>query len=769
MTFSRALTTKVMTSCVMKIVSTFTVKIPIVELKEINLKRKKSFFISGLQFGTFLAVASMITGGFSIFHYRQGIENENQKYLKELVSESNSNLAYQYQAEIDRLIRKMVVLGVMELHPLVFSAAADGKTNANPSYSEQIETDSDVLDVSLWKKGEQSNSFDLKPVPKRIYSAMNSKYRDIFPDLSQQVQLAEVAEKNQFASVFEGNPLIFLSSINLGKINFACLVVPLGAGAFHEILVAHFRLGKLQNEFMENSRASGFLVDRNGNILAQTGSSPLSSAKKFSYNPLFQAMRASNQLTGQLSFINETGKSLMGAFSRIQVGQLSVLTTLPNTGPSEVAQQMTSQMMYFLIMAFVFFFVFGYWVIWISSKLFGRDQELSLPSQNSLSGEDDQGIELNRQSLKSGSFTILYCTLRQLNQLLVKTAAEDSIEVINDYFTSAASLVKEFGGIFDRVSEKSFVGVWGLLSSDESNRWHSVLCALKLRSHFFNLNEIRKIDQLMQLSFGLSVHEGPGLVARLGPVKHQRYSIAGDVLNCAKALNRLTVTMRLDLLVSQIVWKKAEGKLIGDPQGQVKLTYDTELTDVYSVSGYRNEQGEVVMVEVPYEPVQFAAHEGREGVSPEVVMSSAPKPIRWFVNNGSQVVGPMSENEIAFRLFSQELDFDCECWDEATGQINRIQDAKIFTGDSDPSGVFLWIYDGETIHGPISKVFIRSALRTGAIQSSVFICEGSTVNGWKKLESWLSTEVSQQLEAKSETDLSQKVDPKKMAASTEKA
>ena len=210
--------------------------------------------------------------------------------------------------------------------------------------------------------------------------------------------------------------------------------------------------------------------------------------------------------------------------------------------------------------------------------------------------------------------------------------------------------------------------------------------------------------------------------------------MAGEVLSCAKALNHLTVSMRVDLLLSQDVWQATEGKFAGDLLGEVKLTYNTGLKSIFSLSGYRDQEGQLVTVEASNDPVQFAAHEAREGVSPEAFIPEK-KALRWLINNGSQIVGPLGEKEIATRLFAQELDFDCECWEEGTGKSAQIRTAGIFSGSEDPQA-HLWMYDGETIHGPITPGFIKTAVGHGAIRDHVFVCEGSTVNGWQSLEQW---------------------------------
>jgi hypothetical protein len=149
----------------------------------------------------------------------------------------------------------------------------------------------------------------------------------------------------------------------------------------------------------------------------------------------------------------------------------------------------------------------------------------------------------------------------------------------------------------------------------------------------------------------------------------------------------------------------------------------------FKVSGYRNEQGEAVLVEVSPESIQKDG-ESRESSSTSIVTQK--KEVRWLVNNGSQIVGPFSADEIASRIFAQELDFDCECWAEGTGNSAQIKNSGIFSGSQDENAN-LWAFDGKTIHGPVSFGFLKTALGHGAIQANIYICEGSSVNGWKPL------------------------------------
>jgi len=211
----------------------------------------------------------------------------------------------------------------------------------------------------------------------------------------------------------------------------------------------------------------------------------------------------------------------------------------------------------------------------------------------------------------------------------------------------------------------------------------------------------------------------------------------------------------VDTLISQTVWQQSEAHFLGELLGEAKLTADTGLTGYYWISGYRDAQGGEVLVESPYarrdavdalHPAAVPVNSPTDSVEPPPVAGPAVvAPIRssqrglrrWLVNNGSQMVGPLKGEEIAAQLFAQELDFDSECWAEGTGNSAQIRDAGIFTGSED-DGASFWVYDGQTIHGPLSRGFLSTAVSRGAIPSQSYVCEGSTIEGWRTVADWLS-------------------------------
>ena len=105
------------------------------------------------------------------------------------------------------------------------------------------------------------------------------------------------------------------------------------------------------------------------------------------------------------------------------------------------------------------------------------------------------------------------------------------------------------------------------------------------------------------------------------------------------------------------------------------------------------------------------------------------------------MIGPLDAQGIAEALFSQEIDFDCECWREGTGESSTVRECGLFSS-SDDSDSSLWVYDGQNLHGPMTAGFLGTALLSGAISGEHFVCEGSTVAGWLKVSEWKAARIA---------------------------
>lgn len=690
-----------------------------------HLKIKNSSLSQlGVYFGLALAGASFLTALMGSILVWKVIDGENRADVQQSIGDTASIIATHFFDHFQRQISHISEATLTQIRPsLSNSTSKEGQVNTEP----------EIVNISLWKKGEQIGAFDLYPDPKRIYFAMNSRFIESGHEsgqIAKQVQSFEAKEKILIMPAFQGHIVITKAPYSIEKDKeLALIAAPLGRGVRDEVVVAHLVLDSLKDVFRKNGMVSPILVDDFGKVLVQ--SEFTENQTNLKNNKLFQVMHASNLESGQIIFSDAKDNQFFGGYSKVGLGQLSVLATIPEAEARAAVKALKKQIVLFIIGGILFFIGLGY--------LVSTQPEFKIFVNRELSGNilDTHSGEFENQTAKRLSLTILYGSLHHLNQIIDSQDPQSVADSLNDFFTLGQSNVKKYGGIFEKTSDKAFIGIWGAPQADGTEGWRALKCALDFRKDFYSMNEARKLDGLKILYSKMGLHTGVGIAARIGPLMQLKYTGAGEVLSCAKALYKNAFAHKTDLLVSQDTWQLSEGKFVGDLVGEAKLTPDTGLTSFFTISGYHNEEGQVVTVEAS----QISEAGESENSDTQI---SGQKILKWLVNNGSQIVGPFTAREIASRLFAQELDFDCECWAEGNGTSAQIKTAGIFTGSDGPSAS-LWMFDGEMIHGPISPGFVFTAVGHGAIPQQVYICEGSTISGWKSFDNWSKNLSSNQL------------------------
>jgi hypothetical protein len=312
--------------------------------------------------------------------------------------------------------------------------------------------------------------------------------------------------------------------------------------------------------------------------------------------------------------------------------------------------------------------------------------------------------------------------VRKLGALFERLPVPGVVESVNEVLLLARARVQAAGGAFEFHSGSEFNAIF-------ENPVTALEAALGMRADLARLNQERGVDGLPELYLAVGAHFASVVRAFFGPAELRQEAVVGPAFSVSRALSELAERSGVDLLVSQSLGEAIEGKFCSVRFGEFRSEAAGSLIEASWIEGYFEESGKLVPLVTP---------ESREAQFGGAVQYGAP---RWLVNNGSQILGPWTAAEIAGRLFSQELDFDCECWTEGTGISSRIAQAGIFGAVPEGPAEY-WLYDGTTVHGPLAKDFLLSAWSRGAVASDSFVCLRSTVAGWEKLSDWVESQKS---------------------------
>lgn len=347
----------------------------------------------------------------------------------------------------------------------------------------------------------------------------------------------------------------------------------------------------------------------------------------------------------------------------------------------------------------------------------------------------------------TGSRKIKMCTLFasiwSYDGVLVGMNPSALTHALKEFQADGASVAAMFQGTYEKNSAISYSIHWEVIGEAEDNQeaivaqlGMAVRSALTLRQNLMQWNLGRSQKGLSPLVAVLGADFGEGFLCEI--VQEEMQTIQnvylGDPAQRARALSQLSMSLGTDLLISESLWSYVSKQFIGERLAQAQLTAQGVRTAVFKVQGYWNEQGQKIFVSGIESSMQDIPAIARQIDAPKIEVTSQDR--TWTVNNGNQIIGPILPKDIAKLLYTQDLDFDCECW-SADGNRVTIAKSGMFGVAEDPEARF-WIFDGETIHGPLTEGFVRTGVSRKIFKKEASVCESNTLSGWKLIKVWLT-------------------------------
>jgi len=666
--------------------------------------------------------ATLGTAGGLFLSWKTSV-NQKQRLMQEEAKQNAALLSNQVHSEM------------LEIESDSTQVIEDYLTAAPTERKNTVFVNPDISDVGIWektidervKKTRRKNPIGtsdqsaVEPEFKKVYQARNSKF------IGESLKLGD-SEKEIVIDFLSSQTPVKKTWMRLKNSTGIVLFVPI-ANDSDKIGVVHSQFNRLKGAFETKDGFVSALLDSSGVALI---SSNLST--DFADSPLFTAMATSSMEDGQMGFDDAKRIPSFGAFSKLKLDDLGIITFYSELDESkeQVSLKNNSKIYLLLIFGLCFLLGFNFKRKYPKSANESQQGEEILTINKSVSEKFEYDY-LKDIHPRNAVVVVMHGSIQKIDDLMDVISPEDIAESVNEVLKIVSFRVKFYSGLFERSAGVSFAASWGLaedtLGSSESPYWKAVKCATDIRRDFAALNELRKTDGDRALHLTLGIVCGREVIGKIGTESDKRMTAVGGTHASAKALDELAMDRGVDILVSQDVWQHVDKQFLGERAGEAKLTSRTGLITYYCLNGYRNELGEEFIVETPYS--------GEKKVDPN---TGEP---RWRVNNGSQIVGPWTASEIAGALYSQELDFDSECWAENTGESFKITSGKIFSGSNDENAT-LWVYDGQTIHGPLSSGFLQTALICGAIPETSHVCSESTVQGWQLASDWRAKMLSAQ-------------------------
>jgi adenylate cyclase len=183
---------------------------------------------------------------------------------------------------------------------------------------------------------------------------------------------------------------------------------------------------------------------------------------------------------------------------------------------------------------------------------------------------------------------ILFADLRAFTALSSQKLPFDVVFLLNRYFRAMGTAVEESGGRVDKFIGDGVMALFGIGRGAEAGCREALAAARRMAENLDQVNAILAHDLDVPLRLGVGIHVGPAIVGEMGYGHAVSVTAIGDAVNTASRLEALTKDYACQLVVSEMVARRADVDLSSFPRHEIKVRGRDEPIDIRVVMSARD-------------------------------------------------------------------------------------------------------------------------------------------------------------------------------------
>ena len=181
----------------------------------------------------------------------------------------------------------------------------------------------------------------------------------------------------------------------------------------------------------------------------------------------------------------------------------------------------------------------------------------------------------------------MFCDIRGFTALVESQPPEETIELLNTFYTLMFDAVEEHGGLVTMMAGDGFMAVFGAPTPRPDHALRAVRAGLEM----LDLIEVFAAEQQAQgkpgIRIGVGVASGSVIAGYAGTQHRATYTCVGDVVNLAARLEAHTKEVGQPLVVDGDTLSQLENRFDVRSHGEARLKGKARPVAVYSISGER--------------------------------------------------------------------------------------------------------------------------------------------------------------------------------------
>ncbi|MDE7291069.1 MAG: HAMP domain-containing protein [Treponemataceae bacterium] len=435
-------------------------------------------------------------------------------------------------------------------------------------------------------------------------------------------------ERDVIENAFNGE-IAVLNATPFFNIGMIALTIPWQGNEEMNVIVVLSSSEFLTNSFGRSTTSASYVVNNRGDVIVHPDFDIMLANANFLDSPLIMQMRSNNDENRQVLFVDADGKEYFGAYQKIALGDLAVVTTVQSEIIFENVRLTTKRNIY-LGMAVLFISIIFLW-LWslslsrpivrltrASKQIEDGDYEIKLKPKN----HDEVGVltqAFGRMSVglaererlqdsfsrfvnktvvekaakgelalggETKTCTVFFSDIRSFTAISEKLEPYEVVEFLNEYMSRMVDCVNKTHGSVDKYIGDAIMAVWGtpITSGDAGmDALRCVRAALMMRHALLEFNVGRGGDKKPIIKIGCGINSGPVIAGQIGSNQKMEYTVIGDTVNFASRTESLNKPLGTDILITENTYELIKDYVVVERMPSVTVKGKSKPVSLYAV------------------------------------------------------------------------------------------------------------------------------------------------------------------------------------------
>ncbi len=178
---------------------------------------------------------------------------------------------------------------------------------------------------------------------------------------------------------------------------------------------------------------------------------------------------------------------------------------------------------------------------------------------------------------------VLFSDIRSFTTISEGLLPAEVVESLNDYFERMVDIIFKHNGTVDKYIGDAIMAIYGAPVRHEDDGYQAVMSGLEMLDalRVFNAGQVSKGRSPFRIGIGIAY--GQVTVGNIGSYERKMdYTVIGSMVNLASRLEGLTKVYKEQLIVSEYVMRKIDGKVPCRQIDKVQVKGKTQVDRIYA-------------------------------------------------------------------------------------------------------------------------------------------------------------------------------------------